>query len=100
MRFSTCEPNFNSSLKTYQDEADQFYENPTTWYQKNHNQIQSITHLVMFENLYKNLILKNQIDNLDKFDEKNFELNLSKFTVCERFLILSFSIINEMINIY
>lgn len=56
MRFLTCEPNLDTNLTSYMDEADKFDVNPEAWFSQNKNQIKDFTYLVMFENLYRKLI--------------------------------------------
>ncbi|XP_022258660.1 GPI mannosyltransferase 3-like isoform X2 [Limulus polyphemus] len=57
MRFLTCEPNFEET-SSYEDEADIFFRNPTTWLEENIKQdVTSSTfssqpsHLVLFDSL-------------------------------------------------
>ena len=59
MKFLTCEPYLDTNLEKkneYIDEADQFFENPQTWYIKNQKEIENVTYLVIFANLHKQII--------------------------------------------
>ena len=76
MKFLTCEPNLNPNLVDYEDEADNFYSNPQEWLLNNYKDIQGVTHIVMFENLYHQL-LAIQNDQIKQF--------LEKFQICKSF---------------
>ncbi len=75
MKFLTCEPNLFKE-KNYVDEADMFYEQPEQWFILNRDSIESITHLVIFEHLYKQL--KESTSEVTKRFVK-------KFFSCEKF---------------
>lgn len=55
MRFLTCEPNLATPMDSYVDEADQFYADPDDWFRKNWSDIENVTRLVIYENLYVKL---------------------------------------------
>lgn len=51
-RFLTCEPNFNSSITDYKDEADQFFNNPRVWVRENYPLNGTLpSHIICFDAL-------------------------------------------------
>lgn len=91
MRFLTCEPFLGTEKEQktqYMDEADQFFNNPQLWYIKNANVFEEMTYLVIFSNLYHQIIQKEvneekmQNNLVNSKSLKDFMLNRLK---CESF---------------
>jgi len=89
MKFLTCEPNLFKE-NNYVDEADMFYLDPDKWFISNKDSIESITYLVIFENLYQ------QLKESKSEVTKRF---VKKFFSCERFFY-SFAISSNRLDKY
>ena len=96
MTFLTCEPNLEN-LKNYKDEADKFFENPIPWIKAHEIEItQNTNYVVLFENLYNQLINSSDRTTKDIF-KKQFYVSSSFFysltkqtqTTDKRLLLLS-----------
>lgn len=82
MDFITCEPNLNSQ-PNYLDESDRFFENPNHWYLNNKKKIETVTHVVLFRNIYRKILDEgNNHTDLDCFRNymKKFEIEREFFT--------------------
>lgn len=83
MKFLTCEPPIKKDdLKSgYLDEADQFYLNPNEWYTKNHKDLINYNYVVLFRNLYDDLLkYENQNDK-----SSSIGIYLNQFKILKTF---------------
>ena len=88
MTFLTCEPYLGNNLEKkneYIDEADKFFNDPTTWYTQNPNVFEGVTYLVLFENLQRLIMDGDYNSEKSVYEQKTIKDFLLDFPECEYF---------------